>query len=122
MHIEKLLLFFGFFSTILRLIRKWTRWLMEYIDDTYYPLNPKVWKQHNRIAGWTRVILSLLFGAMVWYNFLNDSNFFFKAVNLICAMFAMIFAGAFALLQYKIWRRGDYYGRAVKMRILDGII
>lgn len=119
MHIEKYIPILGFYSGILGLIWKGAKKLVGYIDGTYEPCNPKIWKRHNRVSGWALVVSSMIFSILAWHSFLTEGVLFFKVCFLVYSMIAMPSAFAFAVLQHRVWLRGDYFGRPVKTGFLD---
>jgi hypothetical protein len=119
MQIEQMNLMYCFISGVLISIWKVLKVLAEYFEKTYDPSNPKLWKVHTRLTGWTFVILALIFSALAWHRFLTESRILFKVIEFVYVSISLQASVGFAYLVNRVWCRGDYFGRPVKTKIWD---
>lgn len=97
------------------------KWWFETMKRNEDPPRPKPWKIHNRMSGWTGVILLLIFAGGIWLRVHEESGFF--RIYYVSLSVSMLWVAAFfAYLQNKVWRRGRYFGRLQKVGPLDGLL
>ncbi|GEM_PF-3858287 len=119
MTIEKWILILSFLGTLIALVWKGTRLLTALMDETNDSRDPRVWKFHNRLIGWTAVLSVLLFSMMAYRNFLYDAALVLKVFNLVGSLFALAVAPVFAFFQHRVWVN-EGYGRLARIGPLEG--
>jgi hypothetical protein len=120
MKFTTLVLLTGFLITTIPLFWKGVKWWVKQIDNSYEPLRPKIWKLHNRLSGWTGVVLLLIYSAILWSKVQAETGYF-QAYYMFLSYSILLCAGIFAITQYKVWKRGEYFLKPVKVGHLDDL-
>lgn len=120
MMLGKILFLFGVLYKVLPPIWKGGKWWFVTMEKNYDPRRPKPWKLHNRMSGWTGVVVTIAYSGVLWNAAQRETGFF--QLYFACGTLLMLLsAGAFAFGQNRVWKRGDYFLRPVKVGPLEGV-